>query len=322
MAITTKQIALLQQELGAKVKENFSLAPLTWFKIGGRARVYFEAEDNSQIVHAILTAKMHKVPFFVIAGGANVLITDNDIDKFVIKLNSKDLIVNKNQIIADSGVSLADVVQVSIENGLSGLVWASGVPGSVGGAVRGNAGAYGGDMSQIVSAVEIIRGNRQMVLKREKIDFGYRDSMFKHNSDIILTVSLDLKYGGKKDEMALESQKIIEERKAKHPQTPSAGSYFKNIVIDYTNKEIFEKLDIPEKFWGFGKVAAGWLIDKLDMKGFKVGGAMVSSEHANIIINIGQAKASDVLEIASIIKTRVRDEFGIKLEEEVQYIAG
>jgi UDP-N-acetylmuramate dehydrogenase len=317
-----KKYQQLNDLLDGRVQLDEPLARHTTFKIGGVASLYFRAESNEDLVRAITYARKFKIPFYLLSGGSNVLVSDEGIDKFVIHIKSSDLfVVDESYIVADAGVLLADLVALSIQHGLEGLVWASGIPGDVGGAVRGNAGAYGGEMKDSVDSVEVMRGRKQFIMERKDILFGYRDSQFKQGSDIVLTVKFKLKPGGDVEKMRQQSQEIIAERETKHtPGVPSAGSFFKNVPITDENREQFKKLGIPEKFWEYGKVAAGWLLDEVGMRGYTVGGAQVSNAHGNIVINTGDATADDVLQLTSIMKMKVRDELGIQLEEEVQYV--
>lgn len=315
-----KKFKKLNELLEGRVKRDVPIAPFTTFKIGGPATMFFEALTNEDLVKSITFARKFKIPFYLLSGGSNVLVNDKGVDKLVIKISTSDLIIKENYIVADGGVPLASLVNASIENGLQGLVWASGIPGNVSGAVRGNAGAYGGEMKDSIHSIEVMRGSKQFVIEREHLTFGYRDSQFKHNNDIILAVKFEFAEKGKVDVMRVESEKIIAERKEKHPEAPCAGSFFKNILITEDNEEIFKKLGIPEKSWGYKKVPSGWLLDQVDMRGKSIGGAKVSDKHANIIVNTGDATADDVLQLVSLMKTKVRDELGIQIEEEVQLV--
>lgn len=316
-----KKLNELNITLGGRVKRDEILAQHTTFRIGGPAALYFCAKNNHELVTAVAVSKNLKIPFFILSGGSNVLISDAGLDFFVIHIKTADLIVSEPFIIADAGVPLADLVNASIEKGMKGLVWASGIPGNVGGAIRGNAGAYGGEIKDSLHSVEIMRGRKEFILENEQCKFGYRDSMFKHNSDIILTGKFELEVGFDKELLKKQSEEIIEIRSKKHPHTPTAGSFFKNILVTDENRAKLEKLGVPEEYWKYGKVPAGWLLDQVKMRGTKVGGAEISAEHANIITNTGEAEAQDVLELADMMKQAVKDKFGIELEAEVQ-VAG
>ncbi len=317
-----KKFHHLNELMGGIVQRDEPLSAHTTFRIGGPAAMYVRATTNEELVRAVTYAKKIKIPFFILSGGSNILFGDAGLDALVIHIATSDLLMKDDRyIVVDAGVDLADVVNRACTEGLSGIAWAAGIPGDVGGAVRGNAGAYGGEMKDHVVAVEILRGKKQFVLTREQLTFGYRDSQFKHSSDIILTVQLELQPGGDPAQLRADADAIIAERATKHPHEPSAGSFFKNIIITYENRAIFEKIpDLPEKFWEYGKVPAGFLLDKVAVRGMKIGGAQIYEKHANMIINTGDATADDVLQLASLMKTKVRDMFGIQLEEEVQIV--
>ncbi len=319
-----KKFHQLNELMGGIVQRDEPLSAHTTFRIGGPAAMYVRTTTNDELVSAVTYAKKLKIPFFILSGGSNILFPDSGLDMFVIHIATSDLFVKDgHSIVVDAGVALADVVNLAITEGLRGMTWAAGIPGDVGGAVRGNAGAYGGEMKDHVTAVEVLRGKKQFVLHREQLSFGYRDSQFKQSSDIILTVQIELQPGGDPVQLRAEADAIIAERATKHPHEPSAGSFFKNIIITYENRPIFEKIsDLPEKFWEYGKVPAGFLLDKANLRGTKIGGAQIYEGHANMIINTGDATADDVLQLASLMKTKVRDMFGIQLEEEVQVVLG
>lgn len=315
-----KKFTAINGVMGGRVKRDVKLAQFTTFKIGGPATMFFTAKNNDDLVTIVGAAKKLKIPFFILSGGSNVLIDDQGIDELVIHIKTNDLIVRENKIIVDSGVTLARLVEASIDNGLEGLVWASGIPGDVGGAIRGNAGAYGGEISDNLTSVEIIRGSKEFVIKRDSIDFSYRDSSFKHNSDILLVGEFTLKETGNRDMLKAQSSEIIALREKKHPHAPSAGSFFKNIPITYENEQKFKDLNVPNEYLEYKKVPTGWLLDQLEMRGTKVGGAMISDEHANIVINTGTATFNDVLELTQLMRDKVLEKFDIKIEAEVQII--
>lgn len=315
-----KKYIAINDIMKGRVKRDVKMASFTAFKIGGPAAMFYTANNNDDLVTVVGAAKKLKIPFFIISGGSNILIDDEGIDKLVIQIKTNDLIVRENKIIVDCGVTLARLVEASIDNGLEGLVWASGIPGDVGGAIRGNAGAYGGEIADNLTAVEVIRGSKEFVLKRNTIDFSYRDSSFKHNSDILLVGEFTLKESADREMLKAQSAEIISLREKKHPHAPSAGSFFKNIPITYENEQKFKDLEVPKEYLEYKKVPTGWLLDQLKMRGTKVGGAMISDEHANIIINTGKATFKDVIELVQLMKDKVQEKFDIKIEEEVQII--
>ncbi|MBI5071445.1 UDP-N-acetylmuramate dehydrogenase [Candidatus Falkowbacteria bacterium] len=318
----------LKEKLGEGVLENEPLASHCTFKIGGPAKYFFIAKNSDEVVNATKVAMKLGIKFFVLSGGSNVLFADTGFDGLVVKVNSSWFMVHGAdcKIETDAGVKLAEVVKAAAENGLSGLEWAAGIPGTVGGAVRGNAGAYGHAMGESVESVEAIKVSsfkfQVSSYNKEECRFGYRDSIFKREGGIILKVVLKLATGDKK-KIKEEMNKILKARDGKIPTDSSAGSFFKNVeVTDEIVKTIKEYTheDIPADFISRGKIPAAWLIEQCDLKGKQVGGAKVSEKHANFIVNAGGATAGDVVALASLVKTKVRNETGVQLNEEIEYV--
>jgi UDP-N-acetylmuramate dehydrogenase len=321
----------LQNILGNKVLENEPLSRYSTFKIGGPAKYFFIAENIEEIIKSVKAAKELGIKFYVIGGGSNILFADAGFDGLVIKIKNEKLkIKNYNSkfkmIEAEAGVTLSRLVEAAMEEGLTGLEWAAGIPGTVGGAVRGNAGAYGhaiGEVVEEVEALQIVNDKLQMTnYKNEECKFGYRESVFKHNKDIILKIVLKLS-NGDKNKIKEEMDKILKLRGKKIPIEPSAGSFFKN--VDATNEIVktikkYTHEDVPSDFIFKGKIPAAWLIERCGLKGKQIGGVKVSEKHSNFLINCGTAKAEEVIILASLIKMKVRDEFGIQLQEEVEYV--
>ena len=309
-------------------------------------------------MEALKFAQEKNLPVFVLGGGSNVLVSDKGFDGLVIRIqNSKFKIPafakasagrQNSTIECDAGCPLGKIVNESIKYGLSGLEWAAGIPGTIGGAVRGNAGAPWGCMADAVENIRVLdisnfqfpisnkipspkSQSRVKDYKFKDCKFSYRNSIFKQNSNlIILSVELKLKKGNRKESEKLMKE-ILAKRKVNQPADfPSPGSFFKNPAVkDKKLISEFEKdtgLKIKENkslYHNAGleiKIPAGYLIDQLDLRGKKIGGAMVSEEHANFIVNTGNATAENVIMLAAIIKTKVRNKFGIQLQEEVQMV--
>lgn len=295
------------------------LKTYTSFKIGGPAKFFVKAENKDELKRCLEAAVELKLNYIILGGGSNVLVSDSGFDGLAIKLTDGALDFNDNKITAFAGHSLALLIREAINNNLSGLEFAANIPGTVGGAIYGNAGAYGkgvGDLTETVDVLEITEtAVTPKTLTREQCEFKYRDSIFKKHpewivSEIVFSLFADENAKAKLDEI----QKEWEARKAKQPWNfPSAGSTFKNLVYS----EDLAKYKDWEKN---GKIAAGKFIEEAGLKGMKIGGAQVSDLHANFIINTGDATAQDVLQLISLVKTKVRDEFNVQLEEEVQYI--
>lgn len=287
------------------VKKNILLKNYTTFRIGGRARYFFTAKTKDNLISAVIAAKKINLPFFVLGGGSNLLISDKGFKGLVIKiLNIKYHILN-TKIVAEAGVVLGQLVNASANAGLTGLEWATGIPGTVGGAVFGNVGWPNNkkNISSVIEVVEVLEikpksKTKIRNYKSKDCKFGYRDSIFKRRKNlIILSVSLKLKKGNKK-KIKKEISEIFKKRKEKIPGGFSAGSVFKN----------------PTGF------SAGQLIEKCGLKGKKIGGAEIPEKHANFIINSGSAKAKDVEKLINLAKKEVKNAFKIKLIEEIQIL--
>ncbi len=316
----------LREKLGEEILENELLANHCTFKIGGPARYFFVAESAEDVRRAVEAAKEIDLKIFIFGGGSNILFSDNGFDGLVIKIQNTRYEIQDTIIVAEAGVPLSKTVEAAVKNGLSGLEWAVGIPGTVGGAVRGNAGAYGKAMDDVVEGVEVLwLKNQELGIRnygKEECKFGYRESVFKHNKDIILKVVLKLERGDK-EKIKEEMEKVLKIRSEKIPTDASAGSFFKNVeVTDEVVKIIKEYTheDVPADFIAKGKIPAGWLIDQCDLRGKQIGGAKISEKHANFIVNTGGATASDIVALASLVKMKVRDEVGVQLEEEVEYV--
>ncbi len=303
------------------IQENISLAPLTTFKIGGPARFFVEVGTAEEIVQAKKFAREKNLPVLIFGGGSNVLINDNGFPGLVIRLIKGGWTINGNQIEVGTSVYMAALAFMASRNGLRGLEWAGGLPGTVGGAIRGDAGAFRFEISQNVKSVEVLRGDQIIQLKPEECGFGYRTSYFKNKlkDDIILSARLELTAGDAK-ESEKQLQDFLQHRQAHQPPHPSAGCIFKNFSFT-DDADIAEiKNIVPVEFLKYKKIPAAWIVERAGMKGVLVGQAQVSLTHANFIVNLGGAKAVDVLTLIRQIKEKVYNKFHIKLEEEAQII--
>lgn len=311
------------------IKTNVSLKNYTTFRIGGRAKYFFEAKTTKEIIKALLMAKEFNLPFFIIGQGSNILFDDKNFNALIIKIETKRIQVkslgnDKKIILVEAGTPLSYLVTKAKELSLTGLEWAAGIPGTVGGAIFGNAGAFGGFMGDLVKSVEVfdVEENKTKVLDQKECHFGYKDSIFKHKKGyIILLAELVLKKG-KKQEIDKKIKNYLERRKNSQPFLPSAGCIFKNIEVTKVKNKAKILKEVPEakKFFEQGFLPAGFLIDKCGLKGKQTGGAKVSEKHANFIVNLGGAKAKDVLKLINSIKQEVKKKFGVELEEEVRIV--
>lgn len=304
------------------IQKNISLSKYTTFRIGGPARFFVEISTEDELKEALDYAKNNKLNFFILGGGSNLLVSDKGFDGLVIKMKLNDFKIVSTNVEAGSGVALAKLVNSSIAEGLTGMEWAAGIPGTIGGAVRGNAGAFGKAIEDVVDSVKILDTINLQITTYSKNDccFGYRSSIFKQNKNLVILSAVFKLQKGEREKSQQEVKEIIMKRISGQPQgMGSAGSFFMNpIVTDEKLRADFEK-DTGKKCKD-DKLPAGWLIDQMDLRGKKIGGAMVSHEHSNYIVNTGNATAEDVIMLVSIIKQQVRNKFGVQLMEEVQYL--
>ena len=299
------------------LKEDIPLAKFTSFNIGGRAKYFFEGNNKREIIKAVSLAKQEDLPFFILGGGSNLLVDDKGYQGLVIKIQNSGLKIQKEnsnfKVAAGAGTSLSLLVSNAAENGLSGLEWTVGIPGTLGGAIYGNAGAFGKSMKDVVKEVEVFDAKdlQVKIYSLEDCRFDYRESIFKKDKNlIILSAVLELKKGEKK-EIENKMKRYLSERKKKQPMGfACAGSVFKNPSFAQTSR----------RFMTDRELSAGELIERCGLKGRSIGGAKISEKHANFIINLGKAKFSDVRRLIDLIKKRVRSKFGIELEEELQYL--
>jgi len=307
-----------------KIKQNFPLAPLSTFKIGGPAKYFLEAESKEDLAQAVEWAGNNKVDLFLLGGGSNVLINDAGVDGLVIKFGNKNINLRGERLECGAGAGLAQAGRTACSHCLSGLEWTVGIPGAtVGGSVRGNAGAFGMAMAEIVETVEAfsLAKERFEFFSNKDCEFDYRESFFKHNPEyFIWSVVLKMKpETDKKIQEALESN--LKFRENIQPRLPSAGSVFKNFFFEDLKEQSPRLAEYAEENGAVkgDKVGAGWLVDLMNLKGKKIGGAKISLEHGNFIINTGQATALDVIALISFVKQQVRDRFNVQLQEEIQY---
>lgn len=310
----------LKKRLG-EVKENVPLAPFTTFRIGGPARYFYIAKNSEDIVQAVQVASEFKIPYFILGAGSNILVSDKGFDGLVIKIQNAELRIQNGDVVVGAGVSNATVARATVNAGLCGMEWVVGVPGTIGGSVRGNAGCFGAEMKDVIESVKVLQitNHKSQInqLTNQQCQFGYRDSIFKHNKNlIILEVELKLQKGDQA-EGDQKIKEILKKRNASQPKGLSSGCVFKNADI-HGGLRIYT--DLPEEFKKRGQVPAGWIIEQMGLKGKKIGDAQISSEHGNFIINIGNATAEDIIILISIIKEKARNHFGIQLEEEVQLV--
>ena len=290
------------KELGVEAKYDVPLSSLTSFKIGGNCRVYAEAENSSHVSGIVRFCRQNEIKYIVIGKGSNIIANDKELDMLVIRLTgelAKVTRLDNTTLHCAAGLSLAGLCREAENNGLSGLEFAWGIPGSVGGAVYMNAGAYGGEIKDTVYSVTHIDNEGKIgTIKSDDLNFAYRHSVYKENGFTIIGATFKLKLDNK-TEIRNRMDDYMSRRKDKQPlEYPSAGSVFRRPEGNY----------------------AGALIEKCGLKGKTVGGAQVSPKHAGFIVNIGGATADDVKSLIKLIQTTVKKETGYDLQREVIYL--
>lgn len=298
----TTPLDVLLARFGEKVKENVSLAPYTSARIGGPADALIIASSSDELTEIVFTLWEQRLSFFMLGGGSNVLISDKGVRGVTVLNRAKAVRFEKGsqpKVWAEAGVVFSNLANRCASKGLSGLEWAATVPGTIGGAVYGNAGAFGGDVSGNLIQAEILTEAGRAQWPLEKMEYGYRASIFKRNEIKAVVLSAELSLTNSiKEEVAGKIGQFSERRKSAQPPGASMGSMFKNPTGDY----------------------AGRLIEAAGLKGARIGNAEISPVHGNFFVNHGQTKASDIRALIELAQKTVADKFGVELELEVELI--
>lgn len=306
-----------------KIKKNYDLTFLNTFRLRGKARFFIEVKNKEEVIRAIGWAKKKQTPFYILGGGSNILIAKPLINGLVIRISGEDYKIKKNIIASWAGSALTKLSKAALDHRLTGLEWAWGLPGTLGGAVRGNAGAFGLDISKSVIEIEAYDSASDRLIKMNNKDcaFSYRGSLFKQNPNlVVLNIKLELKPGDKKEisDLAMAN---FNKRLIGYPKEPSAGCVFKNLHYENVfkeNKELAETLKSQGRVKG-EKIGTAYLIDQAGLKNQTKGKAKISDQHANFIMNMGEANAEDVIYLIKMAKKKIKEKYNIDLEEEVQY---
>ena len=292
--------------MGLNLIEDADMSRYTSFRAGGHAAALVEVETKDELKAVLQFVNKENIPHIMLGNGSNMLFRDSGYEGLVIRLSQTgfDYIEysGEEDCTVHVGTAMKNGVLAKIlqQDGLAGFEFASGIPGSLGGAVFMNAGAYGGEMKDIVKSVRAISpdGNEERIFTAEEMDFSYRHSILEENGYIAVEVTMELKKGDK-EEIAACMKELLEKRNSKQPVNyPSAGSTFKR----------------PEGYF------AGKLIEDAGLKGLTVGGAQVSTLHSGFVINTGGATATDILQLMALVQNTVYDKFGVMLEPEVRII--
>ena len=286
----------------SETEKEKELSGMTSFHIGGPADLFYELKDIDSLPKIIENAEEASIPYIILGGGSNTMFSEKGFRGLVIKIKANTINHSEDTLIADAGALLSQIIQYAFKENLSGMQNLTGIPGTIGGAVRGNAGAYGTEIKDLL--LKALVYGREKGLREEGRDyfkFDYRHSVIKETHETVLRVYLRLNpQDTEKIKLAQEeSLYIIKTRISKQPKGFTSGSFFKNPGPD---------------------LKAGYLLDKAGCKGLQVGGAQVSKDHANWLINRGNATLKDVLELHDMMKSRVKEKFDIDLQREVQLI--
>lgn len=306
------------------LQHNYYLNGFSTYKIGGAAEYFLAVKKEDELRLAVEWAKSKNHPITILGGGSNVLINDQGVRGLVIHLDNKNIILNEKTIVVGAGYDVGDLARFALVHNLSGLEWAIGIPGSLGGAIRGNAGAHGGSFDVITPKITIfnIETLSFHVLPRPECGFAYRHSRVKDDSNLIVwDATLELNEGDK-EIMEKHIEEYLDYRRNSQPKEPSAGCIFKNFFakdIGAVNPALYEQAEKDNKIRG-GKIGAGYLIEQAGLMGYRQGGAEISQKHANFIINTNQAKSSDIIKIIEFVKKEIKNKYGVIMEEEVQYV--
>lgn len=293
-----KELTTIIEE--SKIKTNEDMSKHTSFKAGGKAKFYIKAKTVEDVINTVKISKENNIPIVVLGNGSNILFKDEEFNGVVLKIELDTLKIEENIITAEAGVKNAILGRKALDNNLQGFEFAAGIPGTIGGAIRMNAGAYGGEIKDIVQDVEYLDYEDLKIKKitNKECNFEYRHSVFCENKNIILSATFKLE-NGIKEEIANRMNKFAKSRKEKQPlEYPSAGSTFKRGTDFITAK----------------------LIDECGLKGYQIGGAQVSEKHAGFIINKENATAKDIIDLVEYVKKTVKEKTGKSIDLEVEII--
>lgn len=297
------------------------MAPRTSFKIGGKADYFVEVdrkEDTPSILHEIRAANL---PIFILGGGTNVLFSDEGFRGVVLAVRTKRCkFYDDGRIYVEAGFGIQELVYEAAKRGFAGLEWAGGLPGSVGGAIRGNAGCFGGEVKDITLSVESITcGGEFREMDRSDCEFGYRTSVFREKGgDVIAAAIFGLVPGGDPKALLAAIEEKIQWRKSRQPlEYPNAGSIFKNIPVENVPERVVERFRTSIKDDPFPIMPAAKLVWEANLAGLTAGRAQISPKHTNFIVNLGGAAEKDVKTLIQRAKVAVKDAFGVILQEEI-----
>ena len=305
--------------LGLDVRQGVPLSEMTRFQMGGAAEILAETSEEALFVKAVRAVRAIGVPWLALGGGTNLIASGEGFRGVILRYRGARIEMGERYVHVESGAELQNLVDFTIAQGLAGLHTMTRIPGWVGGAIYGNAGAYGHSIGTCIEGVRFFDGRVLRGLDRQGCEFAYRDSIFKRNKDwIILSAVLALPPGDG-EAMRRRAEEIRSLRDAKYPPTMRcAGSIFKNLLVAGLPKDLM--LSLPPGVVVEGKLPAGWLLEQVGAKGMRRGGIQVAAYHANTVYNDGGGTPAELCGLIAELKELVRERFGILLEEEVQYV--
>jgi len=320
-------VAKLRDIVDDRFFTDYSLAKFSHYKIGGAAKYFVEVLTTEEVVEVMSVVREFGLDFVVIGGGTNILVGDSGFDGLVIRMANRSVQIDEEsgKVVAEAGVLSSSLARQVSRAGLTGLEWAIGLPGTIGGAVTGNSGCFGGETKDRLVRVEVldVESGEVVEVPVKKMEMRYRHSIVSEKSWVVLRAEFLLEKG----DVSRSEEKIREILTCRVSSQPKnvkcAGCVFKNFEFD--SEEDIAKLrkvvgEIPLGFLEKKVISAGWLIEKAGLKGFSVGGARVSDVHGNFITSDGTASADQIAQVISVVKTTVRDLFGVSLKEELHYI--
>lgn len=319
MCLVGEAYARLDSISGARVFSNATLAEYTRFGIGGPAAIFFDSENENALSDALRIVRNLALPHVLIGGGTNLIVSDSGFAGVVLRYSAANISHEQQKLRVQAGAVLQDVVDRSVALGLQGLQTMTGIPGYLGGAVYGNAGAYGHSIQELVESVRFFDGEKVRAFSNEECGFRYRTSIFKSRKDwVVLSADLQFEVGDTVD-LRKTADEIRAIRDAKYPPSMKcAGSIFKNLLL--TELPDCAIRAIPDKVIREGKVPSAWFLEQVGAKGLRRGDIQVAIYHANLIYNDGAGTAADLVAVIAELKRRVRERFAFELEEEVQYV--
>lgn len=303
------------------IQENMPLAPYTTFKLGGQARWFCLVKTIDELKSALAFAKEHRLEIFILAGGSNLIVSDDGFDGLVVKIEIDGYRFEGTKLIAGPSTEIETLVDQSTKRGLAGLEWAGGLPGTFGGAIRGNAGAFAGEIKDAIISVKSLTTDGRIIDRDNgQCQFEYRGSLFKYADEIIIEGTMQLK-PGRQEELEKVASDHRDYRRQRHPlELPNAGSIFKNTPVEKVPVEVLPQFKDVIKTDPFPVVPTAKIIADAGLAGERLGNMQVSTKHTNYMVNLGDGQASDLVELIKKVKRVVKEKFNIDLEVEPQLV--